>query len=156
LGSKSDTAIVTERLLSISGNDLLTVDRKHMAPWSGYLPTRFVLLSNELPRFKDSSGALPSRFMIMVMSQSFYGRENTTLTDELCEELPSIFNWSLDGLARLCERGRFEQTEAGKDAVSELEDMASPISAFVRDCCEVDANKWAEVDMVYEAYQIWC
>ena len=50
------THTVVERLLSITGEDMLTVDRKFRDPWSGKLPTRFVVLSNELPRFKDSSG----------------------------------------------------------------------------------------------------
>ena len=54
-------SIVVERLLSISGEDTLTVDRKYREPWTGQLPTRIVILSNELPRLTDSSGALASR-----------------------------------------------------------------------------------------------
>jgi putative DNA primase/helicase len=50
---------VVERLLSITGEDMLTVDRKFRDPWSGKLPARFVILSNELPKFKDSSGPSP-------------------------------------------------------------------------------------------------
>ena len=34
---------VVERLLSITGEDMLTVDRKYREPWSGKLPTRFVI-----------------------------------------------------------------------------------------------------------------
>ena len=48
---------VVERLLSITGEDMLTVDRKFRDPWSGKLPTRFVVLSNELPRFKRQLGS---------------------------------------------------------------------------------------------------
>ena len=55
LGS-GDPSIVTERLLSISGEDTLTVDRKYREPWTGQLPTRIMILSNELPRLTDSSG----------------------------------------------------------------------------------------------------
>ena len=49
LGSAPADTVV-ERLLSITGEDMLTVDRKFKEPWSGKLPTRFVILSNELPR----------------------------------------------------------------------------------------------------------
>ena len=49
---------VVERLLSISGEDMLTVDRKYREPWTGTLPTRFLVISNELPRFGDASGAI--------------------------------------------------------------------------------------------------
>ena len=55
--------IAVERLLSISGEDTLTIDRKYRDPWTGRLPTRFMILTNELPRFTDSSGALASRFV---------------------------------------------------------------------------------------------
>jgi putative DNA primase/helicase len=49
LGSGDATSVVTERLLSISGEDTLTVDRKYREPWTGQLPSRLVILSNELP-----------------------------------------------------------------------------------------------------------
>ena len=55
---------VVERLLSITGEDMLTVDRKFREPWSGKLPARFTILSNELPKFKDSSGAIANRLLI--------------------------------------------------------------------------------------------
>jgi len=41
LGSRSDQAAITERLLSISGEDALTIDRKHIPAWTGHLPTRW-------------------------------------------------------------------------------------------------------------------
>ena len=47
---RGDANVVVERLLSISGEDTITVDRKYRDPWSGRLPTRFTLLTNELPR----------------------------------------------------------------------------------------------------------
>jgi putative DNA primase/helicase len=135
LGSGDATSVVTERLLSISGEDTLTVDRKYREPWTGQLPSRLVILSNELPRLTDSSGALASRFIIMIMTRSFYGRENPDLTKKLCTELPGIFNWALDGLERLRERGRFQQPAASEDAVREMEDLSSPMGAFVRERC---------------------
>src|SRR5262249_51358701 len=41
LGGRSDQAAITERLLSISGEDALTIDRKHIVAWTGRLPTRY-------------------------------------------------------------------------------------------------------------------
>jgi putative DNA primase/helicase len=130
IGQKSDASLIAERLLSMSGEDLQNVDRKYLPPWSGYLPTRFLVLSNELPRFTDSSGALASRFIVLMLEHSFYDKEQGDLTEELCQGLPGTLNWSLDGLARLRERGRFRQPQSSKDAIQELEDLASPIGAF--------------------------
>jgi putative DNA primase/helicase len=156
IGAKSDASLIAERLLSVSGEDLQNVDRKYLPPWSGYLPTRFVILTNELPRFTDSSGALASRFMVLMLTQSFYGRENPALTEELCAELPGIFNWALDGLQKLRARGRFQQPQSSRDAIQELEDLASPVSAFIRDKCRKGADEEIAVDTLYQAYRRWC
>jgi hypothetical protein len=45
-----DASIVVERLLSISGEDTLTVNRKYRDQWTGKLPSRLHVLSNELPK----------------------------------------------------------------------------------------------------------
>jgi putative DNA primase/helicase len=105
LSTKADAGIVVERLLSISGEDSITVDRKYRDPWTGRLPSRFLILTNELPRLSDSSGALASRFIMLVLTRSFLGEENPALTDELLEEAPGILNWGLEGLDRLTARG---------------------------------------------------
>lgn len=153
---RADDSVVTERLLSISGEDLLTVDRKYRDPWTGKLPTRFLICTNELPRLVDSSGALTSRFVLLTLTNSFFGAENPDLTADLTAELAGIFNWALDGLERLRDRGRFVQPETSEDALRELEDLGSPISAFLRDCCEVGVGHSIGCGELYQAWRSWC
>jgi putative DNA primase/helicase len=50
---------VVERLLSISGEDTLTVNRKYRDQWTGKLPCRLMLCSNELPQLGDASRSRP-------------------------------------------------------------------------------------------------
>lgn len=156
LGTKTDGSLITERLLSISGQDLQNVDRKFLAPWSGQLPTRFVVMTNELPRLADSSGALASRFVVLMLDRSFYGKENPALTEELSGELPAIFNWALDGLERLRKRGYFQPPASSRDAIQALEDLGSPMGAFVRDKCGVGPDRRVEIKEMYVAYRAWC
>lgn len=156
LSSRADTKVVVERLLSISGEDALTIDRKFKEPWTGRLPTRFVVLSNELPRLSDASGALASRFVVLVLTRSFYGQENPRLTSELLQEAPSIFLWAVAGYDRLMARGYFEAPTSGAEAVQQLEDLSSPISAFVRDRCRVNANASVPADELWKAWRTWC
>jgi putative DNA primase/helicase len=155
LGSRSDALVAVERLLSISGEDAITVDRKYRDAWTGRLPTRFVVLTNELPQFTDASGALASRFIILTFRRSFYGRENPTLTDELLEEAPGIFNWSLKGLDRLSERGHFVQPASSEAAMQHLEDLASPVSSFLRDMCTLDPEATVPKDDLWFAWKVW-
>ena len=156
ISARSDSSIVVERLLSVSGEDGLTIDRKYREPWTGRLPTRFVVMTNELPRLTDSSGALASRFIVLVVTKSFYGRENVELTDELLSEAPSIFNWALEGLDRLNARERFVNPESGQNAIQELEDLASPVSAFVRDSCAVGPDRRVKVGDLWAGWKTWC
>src|SRR5262249_16217788 len=69
LGGRTDAATITERLLSISGEDALTVDRKNLSPLTAKLTARFMLLTNELPKVADSSGALPGRMIVLRLTK---------------------------------------------------------------------------------------
>jgi putative DNA primase/helicase len=155
LGTRSDSLVAVERLLSISGEDTITVDRKYRNHWTGRLPTRFTILTNELPQFTDASGALASRFIIISFRNSFYGRENPRPTEELLAEAPAIFNWALEGLDRLTANGHFVQPAASAAAVQHLEDLASPVSAFLRDQCTLAPEATVAKDDLWAAWKIW-
>lgn len=156
LGGRADQAAIAERLLATTGEDTRTIDRKHLPPWTGRLPTRFLILTNELPRLSDTSGALASRFVVLTLERSFYGREDPHLTDRLLTELPGIFHWALDGLDRLNARGHFVNPAASEDAIREMEDLGSPISAFIRDRCTVEPGRSVECRAAFEAWRSWC
>ena len=61
LGSKCDKDLLAENILKLSGRGLFTIDRKHKDHWTGPLPCKLLLISNEMPKIKDTSGALASR-----------------------------------------------------------------------------------------------
>lgn len=156
LSSRPDNAAIVECLLSISGEDDQTIDRKHLPAWTGRLPTRFVLISNELPRLRDASGALASRLIILRFTRSFYNREDTGLFDRLSRELPGILLWALAGWDRLRRRGRFVQPPSGRELLAAMEDLGSPISAFLRDRCVLDPREIVPVATLYDAWRGWC
>jgi len=156
LSGRTDSAIVVERLLSISGEDALTVDRKNLEPVTAKLPTRIAILSNELPRLSDASGALVSRLIVLRLTRSWYGVEDHALTDKLMEELPGILNWAIAGWKMLRDRGRLLQPASAGELVGEMEDLASPISAFVRDCCAIGPEHRAAVDDLFGEWKDWC
>jgi putative DNA primase/helicase len=135
---------------------LVTCDRKHRAAWSGRLPTRFLIFSNELPRIADTSGALASRFILLTLQQSFLGREDLGLGDRLLAELPGVLLWALEGLERLQARGHFVQPASGRAAVEEMELLGSPTAAFVKDCCAVMPGFEVETSTLFTAWRTWC
>jgi putative DNA primase/helicase len=155
LGGRTDSQIVVERLLSISGEDCLTIDRKNLPPLTVKLPTRLMIFTNELPRLGDSSGALAGRMILLRLSTSFYGREDAGLTDRLLAELPGILLWAIDGWRRLRERGRFVQPTAADEMLAELHDLASPVGAFLRERCNIGPEYEVQRGDLYEAYTAW-
>jgi putative DNA primase/helicase len=146
---------VVERLLSISGEDLITIDRKYAKHWTGKLPTRFLLISNELPRLGDSSGAMATRFVVVQLEESFLGREDRSLDAKLRTELTGILNWSLEGLDRII-RQPFTVPTASDEAIRDLQDLVSPISAFVRDFCDRGRDKTVKAQDLYAAWRQYC
>jgi putative DNA primase/helicase len=156
LSSRPDNAAIVECLLSISGEDDQTIDRKHLPAWTGKLTTRFVLISNELPRLRDISGALAGRLIILRFTRSFYGQEDTLLFDRLRPELPGILRWAIAGWERLHRRGRFLQPRSARELVATMDELASPIAAFLRDRCIVESDATCPVPAIYESWRSWC
>jgi putative DNA primase/helicase len=156
IGARSDKTTITERLLSISGEDMLAVDRKFRAAWTGRLPTRIVILTNELPALSDGAGALASRFLVLPMTKTFYGKEDPGLTNKLLAELPGILNWAVEGYRSLNRRGHFAQPKSGAEAREDIELLAAPVRAFLLECCEVAPGRTVTVDGLWMEYQAWC
>lgn len=156
LGGRADQQAIAERLLSISGEDAQTIDRKNRSAWTGKLSARFLILTNEIPRIIDSSGALASRFIVLTLRHSFYGHEDHGLTSRLLGELPGILNWALDGLDRLRQRGHFRQPRSSEEAIQALHDLGSPIAAFARDRCQVGPGRRVGHHELYQEWRSWC
>lgn len=153
---RPDQAAVTDRLLCISGEDPLTIDIKHRPSVTMKLPARVMFLANELPRLSDASSALSGRFLLLKLEQSFYGKEDPALTDRLLKELPGILKWAIAGWRRLHHRGRFVQPESAAEAVRQLEDLGSPIKAFLREACVIGPVYQVAAQPLYEAWVQWC
>ncbi|MHB9860319.1 DNA primase family protein [Streptomyces sp. YIM S03343] len=153
--SGNDNCQVVERLLTISGEDTIDIDRKYREAWTGKLPTRLVILSNELPHFGDSSGVIARRFVVLNTTISWLGREDPTLLDRLIAEMPGIFNWALEGLARLESTRRITEPASSREAVTTMQDTASPTSAFVRERCKTGPTCSVPVDTLWTVWREW-
>jgi putative DNA primase/helicase len=154
------TTTAVERLLSISGNDKQSVSRKMISTMDSRLATRFMIVSNLVPQLQDPSGAIASRMIFLNLKAGFLGREVRNLAENLLlPELPGILRWAIEGWARLRERGHFIQPESGMAEKESMEDMASPISEFVKECCEIgndDMRHCVSRGEMFAAWQAWC
>jgi len=157
LSGRKDSVPILERLLTITGEDAQSVNRKHQRALPNVrLAVRFTLLSNEPPRLHDTSAAIVSRVIMLRFTRTFAGKEDHALTDRLLAELPGLLNWSLKGYAALRKTGRLIQPASGKELIDDLERNASPTLAFVNDAC-VTGPEWFETTRkLFEAWRTWC
>lgn len=153
---KNNAQAMIERVLAVTGEDTMYVDRKNREPWEGRLHVRLWLMSNMLPATSDKGGAFASRFLILNHNVSFFGREDATLERQLDAEASGVLNWALAGLERLRRRGYFVQPDSGAERVREWERINSPMLSFVQDCCEVGEGLWVTKQELRGAYRNWC
>jgi len=155
LDNRANRSVITEKLLSIIGEDVQDINRKNKPYWSGILRLRILILSNELPDFKDDTGVIATRFIILQTLNSYLGREDTELEAKLRGELSGILNWALAGWHRLAQRGRFIPPR-GDELNEELSNNASAVKAFVAERCEFGDGYSVSIEATYNAYRVWC
>ena len=94
--------------------------------------------------------------IILRFTRSFYGQEDMALFDRLRPELPGILRWAIAGWERLNRRGRFLQPHSAGELVATMDELASPIAAFLRDRCVVEPDATCPVAAMYESWRSWC
>ena len=147
---------VVSQLLRIVGGDTVTVNRKNKEAWSGYLPTRIVVYSNEVLQLTENSNALTGRMVVFKMTKSFYDNEDTELSIKLEKELAGIFNWAMEGLKRrLARGGHFIQPESGRQLLELMSELGNPIGSFVDEALEFDPIGMVPKDDVFTCYKHW-
>jgi len=154
LAGRNMTA-TTERLLSISGEDTQTVQRKYRVDWTGRLGVRFLILSNEMPAFPDASGTIASRFVILRTTKSWAGCEDLELQERLLRELPGILNWSLDGRDRIVDAGRFTEPASMANDHEDMLYAASPIQKFGGDVLQFGEEFSIRGDDIFALWSDW-
>jgi len=157
IGSHTNKSSVVERLLSISGEDTMSVNRKNKQHWNGTLPTRFIIMTNEAPALMEGSGALAGRLLGLIFQVSFFGREDMELTKKLTqpEVLSGILNWAIEGYVRLRARGRFVQPRNAVAKLEEIEILGAPIKAFLKDDCDIGSDLKVHTDVLYDRYRVY-
>ena len=155
LSGRSDEVRVVERLLNISGEDGIDVDRKNRDSWQGTLRARLLLLGNELPKLRDASLAMANRLLIAETRKSFLGQEDPSLMPKLVNEFPGILAWSIEGWGRLKERGHFLMPKSSRGAVTLMKGLSSPVATFVEQACVVGVSRRVKTSDLYQAFRIW-
>lgn len=146
-----------------TGGDKMYFDRKGISSIETKPTARLLIATNNLPRFSDRSDGIWRRIILIPWRVTIREKDQNKLflkaehTDwPLRPELPGIFNWAIEGLKRLRERGHFMIPEVCRDAVNEYRMESDHARAFLTD--EYRAKPGARVftTEVYRRYEQWC
>ena len=99
---------------------------------------------------------MAGRFLILTLTESFYGKEDIALAERLLDELPGILLWALQGWTRLHDRGKFVVPESSRESENMLLDLLSPVSAFLREYCVEEPTAKVTVEDLFNAWLHWC
>lgn len=154
--SKSDVSMAVERLLSITGEDKMHIERKYLPPVSATIKTRFLIISNEMPIFRDASSAIASRFIHIQTYKSFLNQEDRHLTAKLLKEIQAITMWAFDGLARLYETGKFTYSPVQEERNEEMIEISSPLIPFLNENLVHKPGAKTSIPQLYNRWKDWC
>jgi putative DNA primase/helicase len=152
-GTSSATNTAAERIMCITGEDTVRIDRKNKLALNVRLPCKIVLAANTMPPLADANGALGKRLILFRFIKSFSGKEDRTLDSALFAELPGIFNWAIDGLREYKRDGVLLRPDSSRKALEEIGDAMSPTEAFVREYVVYAPGEMLRVDELYTLYR---
>lgn len=152
----ADGTLADGHLKSITSGEPIDAEPKYKDPYS-FIPTvKLVAATNHLPRLKDTSGGFARRACILAFNKVFKPEErDANLGQALANELAGILVWSLDGLARLLERGRFVPPPSSDSTVQEYRTEADSVALFNHECLDRCING-TPVGTLYQAYREFC
>jgi putative DNA primase/helicase len=150
-----------EILKQITGGDSINAAFKHGQAFE-FVPYAVpVFAANDFFRTSDTSYGWRRRWMVIEFPNKVEAEDATgPLYDEsvLTDEIPAIFNYAMEGLRRLMERGRFKPPAAALDATTRMHDEADPFLTWLEedDAVTMGEDQSSPKDDVYRAYATWC
>lgn len=149
----SDPQILKE----ITGGDSINASRKfgHSFEFVPYAVPVFA--SNEFFRTSDNSTGWRRRWEVIDFVKKVEG--NGPFDEQLLfDEAAGIFNYAMDGLRRVMERGRFDPPQVAREATTRLHDAADPFMMWLDEDEAVTQgpDESSPSADVYKRYSGWC
>ena len=114
------------------------------------------LATNNLPAIKGTDDAIWRRIHVIEFPVTFPPeKKDKSLGSRLCEELPGILNWALEGLKDWRQSGLNPPTSI-KQATGQYREANDSIAQWIDAVC-VEGQSYREtMKDLYESYKAWC
>ena len=139
----------------ISG-DPVTINPKHQPEFTTILGLKLIFATNNLPPINDKTRGTKRKLILMLLQESFEGREDFGRERALEAELPGILNWALEGAVDLIACGGFAECDMCNQAATKHGLDCDPIEQWILDRCRIAPDWEIPLAEVYENYKDWC
>ncbi|ACY34786.1 DNA primase family protein, partial [Comamonas thiooxydans] len=148
-------------LKSAVAGELLQIDRKYREPLTLPLKGKWLVLANQFPSITDQSNGLWRRFDIVPFPVTIPERDRDPMLAStiIKTELSGVLNWSLIGLQRLLERGRFDECLPSpmRSARRDVQRETNSVQSWADDRgIELSIAVETSKTDVYANYVSWC
>lgn len=141
---RGDLAAAEGFLKLATGGEDVQIRELHRNGYSAKCRALVVMFANELPAFKDRSGALlRDRMRIIPFHRVFRGtdKEDRGLSARIIAgELPGVLNWALAGAAMVANERRFPELAAGRELKEEHFRESDSARRFIAEHLEAVAS----------------
>lgn len=143
-----------KRLVS---SDTISARQIHGKPFNFIPQCKLWGAMNDTPRVVDRSDAVYGRIIILTMLNSIPKEKwDLNIDEKLRLELPGIFNWALQGWARLLSTGGFTRARQSEAARDEYKSENDAEASYVEERIERGERFSLKADELYKDYKAWC
>ena len=156
----------TDVIKAITSGDDISAEFKGKDVFKFKPTARLIFATNNIPRSKDKTEGWYRRQVIITFPNQFKNDINKAREMEfyMGKEKAGIFNWMLEGLRRVIDRGDFVRTEDIQRNQADFKAINDPLEGFLQECTrpiteEEKAGRkrvGVSTQLLYKVYAFWC
>ena len=154
-GMRLNTSIVKQ----LCSTDEVTAEKKYKDPFK-YVPTHtLVLYTTHLPRVGTNDDGIWRRLIVIPFNAKITGSSDIkNYADYLYENAGgAVLSWIIDGAAKAIKnKYKLRTPKVVEAAINKYRENNDWFSAFVEECCEVDATYTQKSGEFYHEYRSYC
>jgi putative DNA primase/helicase len=144
-------------LKQFTGEDMMHFNPKYREGFNARPTAKLIIATNVFPTFRDRSNGLWRRLIHVEFPVTIPERkQNHHLVEELSLELGGIFNWALQGLARLKKRGHFIEPVSARQRREAFQRESNPARQFLEEYCTPKPKSQVGRQELYDRYCKFC
>ena len=147
-----------ERFKAITTGEPQGVKRLYRDPFMMTDYARLAFNCNVLPKNTEQSEGFFRRFLIIEFDVTIpeHERDLSLATKIITDELAGVFNWMLEGLARLLANGKMTTCEAVSNATATYRKESDNVASWVEDAGHEPGTKPKQYKELYDQYRQYC